>query len=254
MKTQKKLILAGMAMSLVMATGCKNSSVSAEERVSGSPDPVFAGDVASEEVTLEIAAQLKVKADAAVAKLKESTDLLRDATAYRDDVKDARDAETNLIVREVMSSQVEASVVKVQALEKNVEMATDLVVAERALLTKALESLSSEDQAKLGEADFEFQVGFDNEKARIEMAIEAQRELTLSAEEKVQELNERLVALEENLEKLVAAEGNIPQQIIETERRARGVLLGDLEDANKNLAINMAQEDNLVKLLSEMSL
>jgi len=250
MKTQKKIILVGLAMSLALATGCENSSKSSSEEAK-----TFVSVEASPELTkLEIAAQLKASADAALDTLAESKASLTEAIVYRDDVKEARDAETNLIVREVMSSQVEASVVKVQALEKNVEMATELVAAERALLNKALEDLSPEDQAKLNEADIEFQVDFNAEKARIELAIEAQRELTLAAEERVQELNERLVVVEENLEKLTAAEGDIPQQIIETERRAHGVLLNDIDEANKNLAINMAQEDNLVKLFNQMSL
>jgi hypothetical protein len=253
MRTQKTLILVGLAMSLSLATGCKNSSKSAPE-APATVNPAITQEVSPEATKLEIAAQLKQKASEALDGLTESKKALKEAKEYRDDLIQARNAEGESIVKEILSTQVDGSLKEVQALEKNVEMATNLLIAERKLLNEALKDLSAEDQAKLGEAEAEFQMDFNEKKARLEMSLDAARELTRTSEAKVQELNERLKISEEQLVKLESGSGTIPQQIIETERRNLSTLLKDLGDAEQRLAVNIAMEDQLVKLFNDMSI
>lgn len=252
MKTQKTLIIVGMSMAMALATGCKNESLSAADRVKNSPEPAFVARDASAQkvVTLEEATKLKENADAAKAKLMESQKTLKEAIKSRDEIKAARDAEGNSVVKEILSSQVDASIIEVQAMEKNVEMAFDLLVAERKILTTAIEGMSEADKAKIGEAEFEFQTAYE-EKARLEMALEAQRESTKRAAKQVMKLNERLQIAKENLAKLETAAGQIPQQIIDTERNNVNILEEDVKEADENLTIQMAEQDNLAELVSK---
>ena len=265
MKTQKTLILVGLAMSLTMATGCKNSSKSApEEALMGNPGVTSAVD--AEASAFQTAGMLKARANAALEGLGESKNALSEAKKYRDDLIQARNVEGNSIIRDILSSQVEGSIKEVQALEKNVEIATNLLIAERKILNEALKNLSAEDQALLGESDAEFQMEFndlfgldqkmdiDEKKARIEMSLDAARELTRTSEAKVQELNERLKISEEQIAKLESARGAIPDQVLESEKRNFENLLKDISDAEQTLAVNIASEDNLVKLYNDMSI
>lgn len=256
MKTQKTLLIVGMAMTLSMATGCKNSSKSAPivspDTVAG---PAITQEVTQEQTKLEIAVQLKESADLAYNGLTEAQNALKAAKDYRDDVAEARAQEGSAVVRERLSIQVEASIIQVQDLEKNVELATDLLVARRKLLNEALKEISAEERAKLGEAEAEYQMSYNESeaRARAEMAMEIAREQTKTAEAKVQELNERLKIAEEELARIESAAGQIPQEFIELERRNIANLIKDIDDANKMLAINMANEDNEAKRSRNLS-
>jgi len=249
MKTQKTLILAGLAMSLVVASGCKNSSIDAAERVKGSPEPSFVAN----DLLVDEAMSMKEKSKAANKALRNSRKALKEAEEFRDKIVAAREAEGNSIVKEILSTEVEGSIKEVQALQENVTMARKLVIAERKNFNTALEKLSDADKQRVGLAEESFSMGHNEKVSRIEMSLDAEKEMVKKTEEKIQKLNARLIYAQDQMVMLEEAGTTIvPASVIMYEKEQLANLENDLEEANKDLAVHMANEENLAKLLSEM--
>lgn len=245
--TKKTVLLAGLAMSLAFATGCKNESNSPVVL------PQAKSMTAAERV--EKATNIKAQVTAVAESLVQTRKDLADANKTTVQIQNAIDVETNAIMRQNLVSGLATNLDEIKLLEAKVKFEEKVLAYRRELLDKTKNGMSDLDKERIGEDDIESQVARveavqKEERAALDelnyrTAVEGRKNQILVVEDIARNLKakeDKLASLENFPIDDPKAAANINELKVEIERMEKS-----FEMANRQLALAISQEANLAK-------